>query len=153
MKSEPNTYSIDDLKKEKRAEWDGIRNYQARNFMRDTMKIGDMVLFYHSNCKPAGVVGVARVCSAPYPDPTQFDPNSDYFDPKSDEDNPRWILVDLEYVKHLNGIVTLDDMRNEPQLKDMLVLKKGQRLSIQPVTKAEYDLVCKMRKVMQQNGV
>jgi predicted RNA-binding protein with PUA-like domain len=144
MKSEPDTFSLSDLKNRpgKREPWDGVRNYQARNFMRDAMKKGDGVLFYHSNTNPPGVVGLAEVASKPYPDPTAFDPKSKYFDPKSDTDNPRWILVDVRYRKTFKKAVTLEQMKTMPALKDMRVLQRGNRLSITPVTKAEYDAIC-----------
>lgn len=144
MKSEPDTFSLSDLKNRpgKREPWDGVRNYQARNFMRDDMKKGDGVLFYHSNTNPPGVVGLAEVASKPYPDPTAFDPKSKYFDPKSDTDNPRWILVDVRYRKTFKKAVTLEQMKTMPALKDMRVLQRGNRLSITPVTKAEYDAIC-----------
>ena len=144
MKSEPETFSLSDLKNRpgKREPWDGVRNYQARNFMRDAMKKGDGVLFYHSNTNPPGVVGLAEVASKPYPDPTAFDPKSKYFDPKSDTDNPRWILVDVRYRKTFKKAVTLEKMKTMPALKDMRVLQRGNRLSITPVTKAEYDAIC-----------
>ncbi|PCJ57174.1 MAG: EVE domain-containing protein [Planctomycetota bacterium] len=144
MKTEPNVYSIDDLKKDKREPWDGIRNYQARNFMRDDMEVDDMVLFYHSNAKPAGVAGIAKICSLPYPDPTAFDSTSKYFDPKSSEANPTWILVKVEFVNKFNDVVSLDDLRAAAGLSEMMVIKKGMRLSIQPVTKKEFNIVKKL---------
>lgn len=143
MKSEPESYSIDDLKKEKVACWDGVRNYQARNMMRDEMKVGDRVLFYHSNAKPPGVVGVAEVCSGPYPDPTAWDPKSPYFSEKSAPDNPIWIMVDIKFVSKLPQIVSLDEIRTIAACKDMLLLKKGQRLSIQPIEKKHFDAITK----------
>ena len=111
MKSEPDAYSIDDLKRDKREPWDGIRNYQARNMMRDDMKIGDEVFFYHSNCKEPGIVGIMKAASKPYPDPTQFDKNSKSFDPKSDPDNPRWCLVDVAYKRKLKRTITLAEIK------------------------------------------
>ena len=111
IKSEPDAYSIDDLERDGREMWDGIRNYQARNTMRDDMKIGDEVFFYHSNCKEPGIVGIARVASEPYPDPTQFDKKSKYFDPKSDKDNPRWCLVDIEFVRKTKRNLTLSEIK------------------------------------------
>lgn len=147
MKSEPDTFSLDDLQSRpgQKEPWDGIRNYQARNFMRDDMQKGDQVLFYHSNCKEPGVVGLAEIASeAAYPDPTQFDSKSDYFDPKATKDKPRWLLVDLRYKAHFKRPVTLSQIREEPKLADMLVIRKGQRLSIQPVEKAHYEHICKI---------
>ena len=146
MKSEPNAYSIDSLERDQRAEWDGIRNYQARNFMRDEMAVGDLVLFYHSNAKPPGVVGVARVASAPYPDPTQFQKRSKYFDETSKRDDPRWILVDVEFVERFSDLVSLDTLKADKRLEGMLVVKKGQRLSIQPVEKKHFERVLTLAK-------
>lgn len=138
MKTEPDVFSIDDLKKNKKEPWDGVRNYQARNFMRDRMGVGDLVLIYHSNAKPPGIAGIGKVASKPYPDPTQFDPKSKYYDPKSEEDDPRWQLVDIAFVKKFRTLLPLPMLKEERALKDMLLLKKGMRLSIQPVTKKEY---------------
>ena len=142
MKSEPDVYSIHDLQRDGSTYWDGVRNYKARNNMR-AMRVGDEVLYYHSNAKPPGVVGVARVCKEPYPDPTQFDPKNKYFDAKSDPDNPRWTLVDIEFVAELPGMVTLEDIKAEPALSDMELVRYG-RLSVQSVRKAEFDRVKKM---------
>ena len=143
MKSEPETFSIDDL--ESRPDgtepWDGIRNYQARNFMRDEMKVGDAVLFYHSNCPEPGVVGLAEIASAPYPDPTAFDPGSKYFDPKSDPAKPRWMLVDVRFVRKFSRTVTLREMRDTPTLAGMKILQRGNRLSITPVRRIEFDQI------------
>ncbi len=144
MKSEPDVYSIGHLRTEKRAHWDGVRNYRARNFMREQMAIGDLVLFYHSNADPPGVAGVASVCSEPYPDPTQFDRKSKYFDPKSDPDDPRWHLVDVEYVETLPRFVPLGELRDDAELDGMWVVKKGMRLSIQPVDKSHFKRVLQL---------
>ncbi len=144
MKSEPDAYSIDDLKRDKREPWDGIRNYQARNMMRDDMRVGDKVFFYHSNCKEPGVVGVMKIASKPYPDPTQFDPDSNYHDAKSDPDNPRWILVDVAYVKKLKRTITLTEIKAHPELSDMVLTRKGNRLSIMPVTEEEWEIILGM---------
>jgi predicted RNA-binding protein with PUA-like domain len=133
MKSEPDAFSIDDLKQKKREAWDGVRNYQARNFMRDGMRVGDGVFFYHSNCAEPGVVGVAEVASDAYPDPSQFDPKSKYFDPGSSRDNPRWMLVDVKFVRKLKRTITLDELKNDPKLEGMPLLRKGNRLSVMPV--------------------
>ncbi len=144
MKSEPDVYSYEDLEREGRTLWDGIRNYQARNFMRDEMRVGDRVLFYHSNCEPPGVAGIAEVASEPYPDPTQFDPKSKYFDEKSSEENPRWMLVDVTPVRALPRLVSLAEMREEARLADLPLLRKGNRLSIMPVENADADRIIAM---------
>lgn len=144
MKSEPETYSIDDLERDGTTQWEGIRNYQARNFMRDDMKLGDEVLFYHSNTKPPGIVGTARVCRESYPDYFAFDKKSNYFDSKSDPDAPRWMMVDVEYKSTFKRLVPLNELKTAEGLEEMLVIRKGQRLSIQPVTKAEFQLVKKL---------
>jgi len=148
MKSEPDAFSIDDLKKCKGGTepWDGIRNYQARNFMRDDMQIDDEVLFYHSNCKEPGIVGIAEIASEPYPDQTAFDPKSKYHDPKSDPEKPRWILVDVRYVEKLPRTVTLSEMRETSALEEMRILQRGNRLSITPVRKKEFDRIVKMSR-------
>jgi predicted RNA-binding protein with PUA-like domain len=134
MKSEPAEASVDDALAAPRATvpWTGVRNYQARNFMRDAMQVDDGVLFYHSSCAEPGIVGIARVASAPYPDPTQFDPKSPYHDPASKRDAPRWQLVDVQVLRKTRNL-TLPELRADPQLQDLLVLKKGNRLSITPV--------------------
>jgi predicted RNA-binding protein with PUA-like domain len=141
MKSEPDAYSIDELEKDGREMWDGIRNYQARNMMRDDMRIGDDVFFYHSNCKEPAIVGLARVASEPYPDPTQFDPDEKYYDPKSDAGNPRWILVDVEFVRKLARPLTLAELKAHPGLEGMILTRKGNRLSIMPVSDDHRDLI------------
>jgi predicted RNA-binding protein with PUA-like domain len=141
MKSEPDAYSIDDLKRDGRDMWDGIRNYQARNMMRDDMKIGDDVFFYHSNCKEPGIVGIAKVVSEPYPDPTQFDKRSRYFDPKSDKDNPRWCLVDVAFVRKTKRNITLTEIKAQKNLDDMTLTRKGNRLSIMPVSKKHWNKI------------
>tara|TARA_R110002096_G_scaffold23031_4_gene73583 strand:+ start:18917 stop:19369 length:453 start_codon:yes stop_codon:yes gene_type:complete len=134
MKSEPDAYSIDDMQRDGRDMWDGIRNYQARNSMRDDMKIGDEVFFYHSNCKEPGIVGITRVVSEPYPDPTQFDKKSKYFDPKSKPENPTWILVDVEFVRKLKRTISLRELKADKRLDDMVLTRKGNRLSVIPVS-------------------
>ncbi len=144
MKSEPDDYSFDDLLKDGRTMWDGVRNYQARNFMRDDMQVGDQVLFYHSNVKPPGVVGLCEVASEPYPDHTQFDPASKYHDPKSDPENPRWILVDVAPMKALPRFLPLQELRDTESLADMALLQRGQRLSVQPVTASEFKEVVRL---------
>ena len=144
MKSEPHVYSWDDLENDGKTHWDGVRNYQARNIMRDDMKNGDMVLYYHSNCKPPHVAGIAKICKEGYPDFTAFDSNSKYFDPKSDIDNPRWIMVDIEPVKKMDNNVNLSDMRENSLLVGMPLLMRGQRLSVQPVSKEHFKIICEM---------
>lgn len=145
MKSEPDEFSIDDLVRapRKTTPWFGVRNYQARNFMRDDMKIGDGVLFYHSSCPAPGIAGVAAVSSAPYPDETQFDPKSPYFDAKSTREEPRWMLVDVKLVRKTR-LLTLEQMRAVPALEDMVTLRRGNRLSITPVTPAEWKAITRL---------
>jgi len=144
MKSEPHVYPWEQLVEDGTTHWDGVRNYQARNTMRDLMKIGDLVLFYHSNCKPPHVAGVARVCREGYPDFTAQDSSSKYFDPKATPDNPRWMMVDIEAVTAMTEVVTLPDMRLNPALEGMPLLMKGQRLSVQSVPKHCFETVCIM---------
>ena len=145
MKSEPAEFSIDDLVKAKNQSvpWFGVRNYLARNFMRDRMKIGDEVLFYHSSCPEPGIAGLARVSSPAYPDETQFDKRGKYFDPKASRENPRWMLVDVKLAKKTR-LLSLADMRANPKLSTMVVLQRGNRLSITPVTPAEMKTVLKL---------
>jgi len=144
FKSEPDTFSIHDLKRVGREPWNGVRNYQARNFMMREMRDGDAVLFYHSNTAPAGVAGLAKVAGEPYPDATQWDPLSDYFDPKSPPDKPRWWLVDVQFAKVFPHFVTLDELRAEPELDGLLTLRTGNRLSITPVERKHYEKICGM---------
>jgi len=147
MKSEPDVYSISDLERNTTTTWEGVRNYQARNFMRDDMKIGDLVLYYHSNTAVPGIVGLARVCKESYPDFTAFDKKSNYFDPKSDPENPRWMMVDVEYLCTFDEVVSLQALKEEKSLSEMKVVQRGQRLSVQPVTLKEFKQVCKMAGV------
>ena len=142
MKSEPDAYALSDLKKDGSTLWDGIRNYQARNFMR-SMRIGDLAFFYHSNCKPPGIVGLMEVIKTKEIDPTQFTKESKYFDPKSSPENPRWMMVDIEPVYDLKS-VTLPELRSNGDLEGMPLLRKGQRLSVQPVSKQHFSIVCNM---------
>lgn len=143
MKSEPNAYSIDDLKSDKRTMWDGVRNYQARNFMRDDMKVGDTVFFYHSNIKEPGIVGIARVCSKPYADPTAFDTKDPHYDPKSKKDDPTWFLVDVCFIKKAKKPLPLDKIKSDKNLSDMTVARKGNRLSITSVSEKHATEVLK----------
>jgi len=144
IKSEPDVFSIFDLEKVGREPWSGVRNYQARNFMWKEMREGDLALFYHSNAKPPGVTGVARVVGEPYPDPTQFEPGSDYFDPKSTHEKPRWWLVDFQHVAIFKTMVTLETLKNDPVLSEMMVCQRGTRLSITPVEEKHFKRVCKL---------
>src|SRR6056297_3285901 len=142
MKSEPEAFGIDDLKSrpEQTEPWEGVRNYQARNFMRDQMKVGDPVFFYHSNCKVPGIVGIAEVASEGYPDPTQFDPDSKYHDPKSNSDDPRWILVDVKFKRDLKRVLSLTEIKQHADaLGDFALVRKGNRLSIMPVAEEQWD--------------
>ena len=143
MKSEPSTFSIDDLyNRSSRTEpWDGVRNYQARNMLRDEMQKGDLAMFYHSNCELPGVVGVMEIVSSGYPDTTAFDPQDPHYDPKSDPDNPRWYLVDVKFRKKFKRTISLAELRNQKSLKNMQLLQKGNRLSIMPVTKKQWDTI------------
>lgn len=145
MKSEPESYSIDDLKRDGSEPWDGVRNYQARNFMRD-MAVGDLALFYHSNAKPPGVAGVCRIKKEAYPDPTQFDAKSKYYDPKSKKEEPRWSLVDVAFVEKFDDEIPLQTLKDTPALEGMRVTQKGARLSVQPVDKKHFKQVLKMAK-------
>jgi predicted RNA-binding protein with PUA-like domain len=144
MKSEPDVYGFEDLLRDGRTHWDGVRNYQARNLMRDRMKQGDRVLFYHSNAVPPGVAGVAEVVREGYPDPSQFDPGDAHFDPQSKLAEPRWICVDVAPVAPLPRLVALEDLRGNPKLAGMGVLQRGNRLSVLPVSAAEFREVLRM---------
>jgi predicted RNA-binding protein with PUA-like domain len=146
MKSEPEAFSIDDLARapKRTTRWDGVRNYQARNLLRDEIAVGDGVLFYHSNAKPPAVVGTARVVRAGYPDPTQFDSDDDRHDPDSPPDNPRWFAVDIGFEAKFDRAVTLPELRADPALSDMALLRKGSRLSVQPVAAGEWKRIVKL---------
>jgi predicted RNA-binding protein with PUA-like domain len=146
MKSEPEEFSVDDLKsRPNRTEpWDGVRNYQARNMMRDEMKVGDLGFFYHSNCETPGITGIVKIVRGGYPDPTAFDPDDDHYDPKSNPDSPRWYLVDVEFVRKLKRIIPLAELKAEKALKDMPLVRSGNRLSVMPVTKKQWDHILKM---------
>jgi len=144
MKSEPEVFSIDDLKKDKVTWWEGVRNYQARNFMSKEMQLRDKVLFYHSNAEPSGIIGIAEVSQLAKPDATQFDKKSEYYDETSTKENPRWSCVQVGFVEKFKKIITLEQIRKEKVLANMLVIKKGQRLSVQPVTMTEFEFIVKM---------
>ena len=146
MKSEPDVFSFEDLKKrpKKTEPWNGVRNYQARNFMRDEMKPGDLILFYHSSCEVPGIAGIAKVSSAPYPDSTQFEAKSEYFDPKATKETPRWFLVDVSFESDLKTYVSLEELKKHKKLSEMRLLQRGNRLSILPVTREEFEYIKKL---------
>ncbi|MDO8608423.1 MAG: EVE domain-containing protein [Phaeospirillum sp.] len=144
MKSEPTSYSIDDLKRDKKTFWSGVRNFQARNFMRDQMKTGDLAFFYHSNAEPSGVAGIMRICKAGYADTTAFDPKDKHFDPKSIPTRPQWFMVDVQFVEKLPRFVSLEEIKRNPKLSGIMVAMRGSRLSIQPVSKAHFEIIQKM---------
>ncbi|MEJ2218872.1 MAG: EVE domain-containing protein [Gemmatimonadota bacterium] len=144
VKSEPTAYSFDDLKRDGRTMWDGVRNYQARNFMRDDMRVGDPVLFYHSGTAEPAVVGVARVASEAYVDPTQYASDDPHFDPKATKAKPRWYLVDLEPLRALPQPVPLTNLKSDPELDGMLLVKRGNRLSVMPVATAHYHHILEL---------
>jgi predicted RNA-binding protein with PUA-like domain len=139
MKSEPDAFGIDDLERVGIEPWDGVRNYQARNMMRDQMQIGDQVFFYHSNCDVPGIVGIAEIAARGYPDDTACNPEAKYYDPKSTADNPRWYRVDVKFVRHLRRTISLVELKNRPELADMPLVRKGNRLSIMPVTEQAWQ--------------
>ncbi len=143
MKSEPDVFGIDHLKDmpKQTEHWDGVRNYQARNMMRDQMKKGDLVFFYHSNCKEPGVVGIMEVVKEGYPDFTSWNPGSKYYDPKSTEENPRWFMVDIKFKRKLKRTITLTELKQQPGLEEMPLIRRGNRLSIMPVSRQEWDII------------
>lgn len=143
MKSEPDEFGFNDLyRATRRTEpWDGVRNYQARNMMRDEMKVGDLVFFYHSNCEIPGIVGLATIAREGYPDPTAFDPDDKHFDPKSDPDNPRWYLVDVKYKRKLKRTITLAELKTHPELSEFALVRRGNRLSVMPVSEADWSFI------------
>lgn len=146
FKSEPETFSIDALatRPKQTEHWDGVRNYQARNMLRDDIKKGDLGFFYHSSCTPPGIAGIVEVVKSGYPDFFAWDPRSNYFDPKSTPENPRWYMVDVKLVRKFPRLITLDEIKQQPKLRDMLILRKGNRLSITPVTKNEWDVILRL---------
>jgi predicted RNA-binding protein with PUA-like domain len=152
MKCEPESYSIDDLARDGVTSWEGVRNYQARNSMRDDMKVGDGVLFYASNADPSGVAGLAEIAREAYPDPTAFQPDHEYYDAKSDPENPTWMMVDVRFVEKLPHLVPLEVLKRTRGLDKMVVTQKGSRLSVQPVTKAEYDIVVRLGRLDRKGG-
>ncbi len=145
FKSEPETFSIDALarKPKQTTHWDGVRNYQARNMLRDQIKIGDQAFFYHSNCTPPGIVGIVEIVKAGYPDFTAFDPESNYYDPTSSPEKPRWFMVDIRFVKKFARLITLEELKNQPGLENMQVARRGNRLSITSVSATEWNIILK----------
>ncbi len=141
FKTEPDEFSIDTLRLKNVSCWEGVRNYQARNMMRDEIKVGDLVFIYHSSCKHIGVAGIAKVTKESYPDHFQFDAKSDYFDPKSDPDNPRWVMVDIEFVRKLDRLIPLAKLKSLPELSELPLVKRGNRLSIMPVSEQEWQTI------------
>ncbi len=148
MKSEPTEFSIDDLQNmpNQTEHWDGVRNYQARNMMRDDMKIGDQVFFYHSNCDEPGIVGIMEVVRESYPDFTAFDPDDKHFDPKSDPNNPRWFMVDIKFNRKLDRTIPLKELKQKPELEEFPLVRRGNRLSIMPVTKQQWDFILSLEQ-------
>lgn len=146
MKSEPEEFSIDDLERVGVEPWSGVRNYQARNFMRDGMRVGDGILFYHSNCAEPGIAGLAEVRSEAYPDPTQFERRSDYYDPASTREAPRWLLVDVGFRRKFERTVTLAELKDREELGDFALIRRGNRLSVLPVTRAQWDFILSLEK-------
>lgn len=144
MKSEPDVYSIDDLKRDGKTEWEGVRNYQARNFMRDNMAINDQILFYHSNATPPGVAGSGRISKCGMPDTSALNPLSEYFDPKASVENPIWITVEVTFVEKFRHFVSIQELKNHPDLQGLRILQKGSRLSITPLTKKEFELITQL---------
>ena len=146
VKSEQDCFSIDDLEKapKKTTFWDGVRNYQARNFLRDSMKKGDLVFFYHSNSDPSAIAGIAEIVKEGYPDHTAFDPENDHYDPKSDKKNPTWFMIDIRHVKTFKKPLSLEQLKKVAALSEMMLLQKGSRLSVQPVTEAQWQQVVKL---------
>lgn len=141
MKSEPDAYSIDDLERDRMEPWDGIRNYQVRNMIRDDMKVGDKAFFYHSSCKMPAITGIMTISSEAYPDPTQFDPTAKYYDPKSPKEDPRWLLVDVAFERKLERPISLKKMKQHPGLGDFRLNQRGNRLSIFPVSEKHWNLI------------
>lgn len=148
FKSEPDVFGIEHLKTspDQTTPWDGVRNYQARNLMRDQMQVGELAFFYHSNCKVPGVVGIMTVVAPAHPDPTQFDPASDYFDPKATPEKPRWFCVDLKFREAFDKVIPLETMKAHPALAEMALVRKGNRLSVMPVTDAEWAAILQLRE-------
>ena len=146
MKNEPDDYSIEDLKRDKTEPWDGIRNYQVRNMIRDDMSVGDLAFFYHSNCEIPGIYGLLTIASDAYPDHTAFDKKAKYYDARSKKDKPTWLMVDVKYKRKLKKIITLKDLKSYKQLSNMRVVQRGNRLSITEVNKKDWEFILKLEK-------
>ena len=144
LKSEPGEFSLDDMERAGVEPWDGVRNYQARNWIRDAMQVGDQAFFYHSNCKEPAIVGIVSVASEPYPDPTQFDPQDKHFDPKSDPRRPRWYLVDVRFERRLARPILLKELKARPELAELPLVRRGNRLSVMPVTEAQWRFILRL---------
>ncbi|HNX74387.1 MAG TPA: EVE domain-containing protein [Candidatus Rifleibacterium sp.] len=144
MKSEPTVYSLADLERDGRTAWEGVRNYQARNFMRDSMQPGDLVLFYHSNAEPSGAAGIARVACRAYPDHAAFDEKSGYYDQRSSPEKPLWFMIDVEFVAHFASVIALETIKGDPALEGIMVARRGMRLSIQPLSEEHFRHICKL---------
>ncbi len=151
MKTEPGDYSIDDLQRDRKTQWDGIRNYQARNILRDNIKVNDEVLIYHSGIRPTGVAGTARVIKAGYPDPTARDKSGRYYDPKSTPENPVWFAVDIRFAARFKHFVTLDEIKSTPPLKEIMVARRGMRLSVQPVDRKHFEIIVRLGEQGEQS--
>lgn len=149
MKTEPSVFSIDDLQKQGFSEWEGVRNFQARNFMRDKMKIGDLVLFYHSNAKPSGVAGICRICKESHPDHTALEKDSPYYDPKASPENPIWMMVEVEFVEKFPQLIPLSELKTYPELHGFKLFQKGSRLSVMPIKKEHFEFVLNLSKTLQ----
>jgi len=149
MKSEPTAFSIDDLENmpNRTEHWDGVRNYQARNMMRDQMRVGDQVFFYHSNCKLPGIVGIMEVVRESYPDHTAFDPQSKYFDPKNSPEKPRWFMVDIKYIRHTRRVIPLTELKDCEPLENIQLVRRGNRLSIIPVSADEWKIILRLEEI------
>lgn len=146
LKSEPDVFSIGMLKRQGRTGWEGVRNYQARNYMRDQMKVGDLALFYHSNAEPSGIAGVMRVSKESHPDPTQFDGKSEYYDAKATKESPRWFMVEVEFIREFSKLIPLEIVKKEAALADFVLVQKGSRLSVMPVTQIHWDQIMRLEK-------
>ena len=146
MKTEPEVFGIDDLERRGREPWDGVRNYQARNYMRDGMKLGDLIFIYHSNCNPPGIAGIARIVREAYPDLSALDPESDYYDPRCKPESPAWVMVDVAFERRTRRLIALDELRECADLADLALVKRGNRLSVMPVAQHEWDAILQLEK-------